>query len=72
MRVRQNTMRCEPGEANPAGCEWHPQHYFCRVCDGFYGAPHDGIHDGASAHPRSMWQAEQCACRPCKRYSGRE
>lgn len=61
--------RCEAGQKNnPVECNWHHTHHWCQTCDGWYGVPHDGIHNGPLAHPRSLHEARQCACRPCKEY----
>jgi hypothetical protein len=59
-------VRCEPGETtNPTGvCERHPHHYWCSTCLGFYGVPHDGMHEGRNAHPNTP-SARDCACRIC-------
>lgn len=61
---------CDAGQpVEPYGCERHSEHHWCDTCRGFYGVPHDGIHDGPNAHPRGPSDAEQCACRPCKDYT---
>ena len=58
------SLRCKPGNARlPRKCSWHPEHHWCETCEGFYGVPHDNIHEGPSAHPTT--NAHQCACRPC-------
>jgi hypothetical protein len=66
--------QCEAGQpAPPVGCERHRDHYWCGTCEGHYGVPHDGIHEGDDAHPwGNLWDRRQCACRPCKRATGRE
>lgn len=70
--------RCQPGEIeDPTGrCTWHSRHYWCSPCQGYYGVPHNnGIHDGTMVrvgHPFGSSDPSQCACRPCKLYTGRE
>lgn len=64
--------QCEAGQFDqPIGCERHRDHHWCEFCLGFYGVPHDGIHEYPTAHPRG---AGRCACRPCKKAAadGRE
>lgn len=61
--------RCTAGQKDePKLCGWHHSHTWCGVCEGWYGASHIGIHSGPMAHPRSLHEARQCACRPCKDY----
>lgn len=66
--------KCRPGELeNPDGwCTWHRPHVYCATCRGWYGVPHDGIHEGPFAHPYQMWEAENCWCRVCMVHTGRE
>jgi hypothetical protein len=69
--------RCTAGETeDPTGrCTWHAEHHWCNTCQGFYGVYHDGIHTATSfrpAHPFGSSDPGQCACRPCKLYTGRE
>lgn len=66
--------QCEPGQLDkPVGCERHSDHHWCKTCDGYYGVPHTGIHEGRDAHPNQFaGDFRQCACRPCKTRSGRE
>ena len=64
-RLRGNDY-CNPGEPSDPGesCSWHPEHYYCEVCLGWYGASHDGTHGGTGygwPHPGS--RPDQCACR---------
>jgi hypothetical protein len=41
--------------------------YYCKVCDGFYGVPHDGqTHD----HTRKGTFIPGCACKPCQVHYG--
>lgn len=64
-RIYGPTIECEPGEATDSTghCERHSSHYFCETCQGYYGVPHTGIHEGEDAHPnRFYWD---CACRMC-------
>jgi hypothetical protein len=69
-----NSQRtCTPGQGTwPDWCDRHSHHYWCRVCDGYYGVPHSGehgspdMHGPDSRHGRDRHLAEQCACRPCK------
>ena len=70
-RLRGNDY-CNPGEPSDPGesCSWHPEHYYCEVCLGWYGASHDGTHGGTGygwPHPGS--RPDQCACRPCRVYT---
>lgn len=61
---------CTAGQAiMPTECARHHEHFWCAVCEGFYGVPHTGMHDGPNAHPRDLWSAQQCACRPCQQYA---
>lgn len=61
--------RCTAGqEDEPTLCGWHHSHTYCQTCDGWYGVSHEGIHNGPMAHPRSLHEARQCACRPCREY----
>lgn len=63
-------VRCEPGEVvYPLDCERHPVHHWCGTCQGYYGVPHTGIHEGPNAHPNIMGSRE-CVCRICKNYRG--
>lgn len=57
--------KCKPGnKVRPAVCDYHTEHHWCDVCEGFYGVPHDGgMHDGPSAHP--MRDPRKCVCRVC-------
>jgi hypothetical protein len=65
--------QCQPGQVYlPIGCERHPDHFFCPTCEGFYGVPHTGMHDGIGQHPRGGSSDWMCACRPCKKATGRE
>lgn len=60
---------CTAGQATiPTDCGRHANHHWCGVCEGFYGVPHTGVHDGPRRHPRDLWSARMCACRPCKQY----
>lgn len=63
--VPEFVIRCEPGSSTyPVECNWHARHYFCDICQGYYGVPHDkGIREGLFAHPDQ--NARQCACRAC-------
>lgn len=64
--------QCEAGQSMPPdGCERHREHWWCETCRGFYGVPHDGIHEGPNAHPPLGIEQNQCACRPCKKATGR-
>lgn len=65
--------QCEAGQSlPPIGCERHSDHYWCETCRGFYGVPHDVIHEGPNAHPATFpGERNQCACRPCKEATGR-
>jgi hypothetical protein len=73
--VRQvgGEWRCEAGQNElPFGCDRHGDHYWCETCLGFYGVPHDGIHEGPDAHPAAYGiERQQCACRPCRKATGR-
>lgn len=62
---------CTAGQTKmPTDCRRHANHYWCGVCEGFYGVPHDNIHSpAAKAHPRSLHSAQMCACRPCQQYA---
>ena len=72
-RWGQYMWECEAGQADrPVGCERHNEHHWCSTCRGWYGVPHVGIHDGPARHPNGAWQAAQCACRPCRVYTGRD
>lgn len=65
--------QCEAGQKDePVGCERHGEHHWCGVCEGWYGVPHDRIHEGPNAHPYGNNDTTQCACRPCKKLTGRE
>lgn len=58
-------VRCEAGQVEfPAECNRHKEHHWCATCEGYYGVPHDGIHEGPDAHPNYR-DAPQCACRLC-------
>ena len=64
-------FRCKPGTTDdPTGkCTWHPRHHWCNTCEGFYGVPHDSIHEDIpvrAAHPYGNRDVRQCACRPCR------
>jgi hypothetical protein len=62
-------MDCTAGQTTmPTECDRHASHHWCGVCEGFYGVPHTGMHEGLDAHPRDLHSAQQCACRPCNRY----
>lgn len=42
--------------------------FFCKVCDGWYGIPHDGeVHRSGHELRARPW----CACAPCQQRSGR-
>ena len=57
-------FRCTAGQTpEPSGCERHSSHHYCKTCEGWYGVPHDRIHEGVNKHPR--WDMD-CACRPCR------
>jgi hypothetical protein len=57
--------RCRPGNTvMPNVCDYHLKHYWCTTCEGYYGVPHDFIHEGPDAHP--VWPYSECACRPCQ------
>ncbi|MBO2464041.1 hypothetical protein [Actinomadura violacea] len=64
---------CTAGQGTyPEWCSRHVTHFWCRVCDGWYGSPHSGmsgpgLHSVGSAHGRDRAVAEECACRPCER-----
>ena len=61
-------IRCEPGEkTDPTGhCERHGPHHFCETCEGYYGVPHTGIHEGPHAHPNQFtFRVDGCVCRIC-------
>ena len=62
--------RCRAGQAErPEGCERHSEHYWCKVCGGWYGVPHDGladIHTGPNAHPNHKSWMSGCVCLPCR------
>ena len=65
--------QCEAGQLDrPIGCQRHREHHWCEPCKGYYGVPHDSIHEGFRRHPRGGISDLQCACRPCKIASGRE
>jgi hypothetical protein len=60
-------LRCRPGgTSRPTRCGWHVEHHWCDTCEGWYGVPHDGIHQGPDAHPQTLSKAVGCACRPCR------
>ena len=60
----QGDRKCKPGNKHePQRCDYHPKHYWCVTCEGFYGVPHDFIHEGPNKHP--MAAPRNCACRPC-------
>lgn len=57
--------KCKPGNKHePKRCDYHPKHFWCRTCEGFYGVPHDGIHEGPKKHP--LDNPSNCVCRPCR------
>lgn len=65
--------QCEAGQLDqPVGCERHHSHHWCDTCKGYYGVSHTNMHDGDNPHPYQFFGASQCACRPCKKASGRE
>lgn len=41
--------------------------YYCLVCDGYYGVPHDG---DTHEHTRRGKFLCACACRPCQEHYG--
>lgn len=41
--------------------------YYCHVCDGFYGVPHDG---DTHKHTRRGQFISGCACAPCQQHFG--
>lgn len=73
MSTFMDEPKCEAGtKIDPsAWCTWHGYHYWCATCQGFYGVPHVGIHEGPNKHPNYRDSAT-CACRVCKIFSGRE
>lgn len=61
-------LKCRPGgKTYPSKCDFHGKHHYCDTCEGFYGVPHDGIHEGDNAHP-VPGRAKDCVCRPCQKY----
>ena len=73
IRPRRETGWCNPGEAGDPGrsCTVHGgEHHYCATCKGWYGVPHDRIHEDGpvrSAHPCGRL-GDHCACRPCRTY----
>lgn len=62
-------IRCVSGQKTYSMvCTRHSEHYWCGVCEGYYGVSHEGIHGefGMPPHPRGLYEARQCACRPCR------
>lgn len=60
------SARCLPGNREfPDRCSWHSEHHWCSTCKGWYGVPHERIHDGPNAHPVPMHVRAGCVCRPC-------
>jgi len=69
----RDEKRCTAGQTErPDDCTWHHTHHWCVFCEGWYGVPHTRVHDGPNRHPQSPWEAEQCACRPCREYTQRD
>ena len=57
--------KCKPGNTvAPTRCDYHAAHFWCRTREGFYGVPHDFIHEGPVAHP--LTNPHNCVCRPCR------
>ena len=57
--------KCKPGNKHePKRCAYHAEHFWCGTCEGFYGVPHDFMHEGPGAHP--LRTADFCVCRLCQ------
>lgn len=59
-------LRCKAGvPSEPTLCDWHSTHHYCAICEGWYGVPHDEIHNGPDAHPTANSRWDGCACALC-------
>lgn len=46
--------------------------HYCETCNGFYGVPHETIHEPRFKHPdyAPIGGGMVCACRPCREGDG--
>lgn len=58
-------VRCMAGQpTEPTTCTRHHTHYWCTVCEGFYGVPHDDTY----THTERARHDRHCVCRPCREF----